>query len=325
MFIKDDPKPKPDEPLHLKYRPQFFDAVLGQDAVIKSLKGFFPDQVPHAFLFVGGSGCGKTTLARIIAKELGVVKNDLLEIDAAIYTGVDDMRNLNDGLQYKGMGPTGRKLVILDECHMLSKSAWNSILKELEEPYQHVYWALCTTDSGKVPDTVVTRCHQYTLKEVGYNDLCDLVEYVAGEEKISLPQGALDVIVRKAEGSPRKALVCLSQARACSTKEEVSTVLQSIEESDVVGLCRILVDKTKSLDRWGRVKKILDDLKEMEPESLRIPIVKYLGSCIRKSKNDKDAAYLDNIMTLFLNPTSKSTGAEEILHICAQIILYGDN
>lgn len=324
MFITENEnkeKKVEEQPLSLKYRPKIFEAVVGQDAVIKSLKGFFPDKVPHAFLFVGGSGCGKTTLARIIANELKIDKLDVLEIDAAIHTGVDDMRGVTDGLQYKGYGPNGTKMVILDECHMLSKSAWNSILKELEEAPKHVYWVLCTTDPGKVPDTINTRCTKYTLKEVGYDDMMDLLEYVMGEENITLPNGALDVIIRKSEGSPRMALVCLAQARSCSTKEEVSTILQSIEESDVVSLCRILADKNMSQDRWERAKKVLDDLKNSEPESVRIPIVKYLGSCLRKANSSADAIRFDEIMTPFLNPTSKSTGMEEIWHICAQILL----
>lgn len=326
-FIKDtEPKIIEQEPLHTKYRPQSFDVVLGQEETVKSLKLFFKEHnLPHAFLFIGGSGCGKTTLARIIAKDLGIQKCDIMEIDSAVHTGVDDMRELLDGLQYKGMGPNGKKMVILDECHMLSKASWNSILKELEDTHKHVTWALCTTDSGRVLDTVKTRCHTYTIKDVNYEQLYDLVSYVAGEEKIVLPDGALDVIVKKAEGSPRKALVCLSQARACSTVDEVISVLQSIKESDVIELCRLLVDRNKSLDRWDKAKKILEDLKEMEPEGIRIPIVKYLGNCIRKSKTNKEALHFDHIMTAFLNPTSKSTGAEEVLHSCAQVIFEGVN
>ena len=326
MFIKDkDEKPVEEVPLHLKYRPHSFDAVLGQETIIASLKSLFPSRVPHAFLFTGPSGCGKTTLSRIIASELGVDKNDIMEVDVAVVSGVDSMRDLLDGLQYKSMGSNGKKVVILDEIHMASKAAFNSILKVLEEPPKHVYWVLCTTESSKIPETIKTRCHSYTLKEVGYNDLVDLVNYVAEEEQITLPQGALDVIVRKAEGSPRKALVCLSQARACSTTDEVISILQSIKESEVIELCRLLVDRNKSLDRWAKAMKILNDLKEADSESIRIPVVKYLGSCIRKSKTDKDALFFDNIMTAFLNPTSKATGMEEVVHSCIQIIFDNAN
>jgi DNA polymerase-3 subunit gamma/tau len=329
MFMNDDEetpeKEKEDLPLNVKYRPDTFRGVLGQDEVIKSLSEFFPNgvphNVPHAFLFVGNPGTGKTTLARIIIKNLGITPHDTMEVDAALHTGVDDMRSVIDCLEYKGMGPTGRKGVIIDECHMLSKSAWNSILKQLEDAPKHVFWVLCTTEDGKIPKTVRDRCHPYTLNDVKYDDLCDLLEYVMGEEKITLPKDGLDVIVRKAEGSPRTALVCLSVARACSTVKEIIAVLKSVEDSDVTALGKILVDRQKSFNNWERAKKILEDLKDSEPESIRIPIVKYLRACIIKSSTNKDALYFDELMTAFLNPTSKATGAEELLHIFAQILL----
>ncbi len=130
------------EPLHLKYRPKDFDEVVGQDAVVKSLQQAVKNNAGHTFLFTGLSGVGKTTLARITAATVGCVSSNLIEIDAATHTGVDDMRDVTFSLKYKPIGVGSVKVIIVDECHMLSKSAWNSLLKVLEEPPAWVYWML---------------------------------------------------------------------------------------------------------------------------------------------------------------------------------------
>jgi len=127
---------------HIKYRPASLDEVLGQDAVVKSLETLFKKKdMPHAFLFTGGSGCGKTTLAMIVADQVGCEGAQIEEIDAATHTGIDDWREIAKQLQYAGFGNNSRKFVIVDECHQLSKSSWNSLLKIIEEPPAHVFFA----------------------------------------------------------------------------------------------------------------------------------------------------------------------------------------
>lgn len=327
MFIPEDEQiveaKKEQLPLHLKYRPKTLAEVLGQDHVVKSIESLFPYNVPHAFLFTGITGTGKTTLARIIASMLEISKYDVVEIDAAKNTGVDDMREVIEVLRYSGVGPNGRKMVILDEAHMLSKQAWNSILKEIEEPSEFVYWVLCTTELGKVLDTVTSRCTTYQLNPFGLNSLMEFVEHYAGEEGIKLPKGAVEAISKYAEGSPRRSLVGLSQVRCCTTLQEVHDVLKTVKESDVIDLCRLLVSKN-DFDKMGKAIKILNDLKDMESESIRIPVVRYFASCILQAKQVKgwesNVLDLNNKMKPFLNPTNKSTGVSEILSICLDIL-----
>jgi DNA polymerase-3 subunit gamma/tau len=129
-----------------KYRPRTLADVIGQDNVVRSLQSIGKKKDTQVFLFSGPSGCGKTTLSRILAKMYGVEDNSVLEIDAASRTGVDDMRQLQEIVQYRPFGDSGKRAIILDECHRLSKNAWDSLLKVLEDPPAHIVWCFCTTE-----------------------------------------------------------------------------------------------------------------------------------------------------------------------------------
>ena len=153
--------------------------MLGQNAVVQSLQHFEQSGTwPHTFLFTGPSGCGKTTLARIIARKVGCQRQNLLEVDAATHTGIDAMRELADQLQYRGIGGDV-KVAIIDECHALSKQSWQSLLKIVEEPPNHVYFVFCTTETGKVPNTISTRAASYTLGPLPQDAIVQFVEDIA--------------------------------------------------------------------------------------------------------------------------------------------------
>lgn len=222
-----------------KYRPQFFKDVIGQDIFVRMIRNALrQDLVGHGFLITGIRGIGKTTLARLMAKALtcaqlgkdqepcgvcvsceAIVQDkhlDVLEIDAASHTGVDDIRQLIEGCGYKPvMG--AYKIFIIDEVHMLSKNAFNALLKTLEEPPSHVKFILATTELHKVPLTIVSRCQQLHLKRVTNDVLADYLKKVCLQEGFQCQESALDLIAKASDGGVRDALVLLERALLLSS------------------------------------------------------------------------------------------------------------
>jgi len=221
-----------------KYRPQNFEDLLGQDALVQTLTNAIKNnRLHHAYILTGIRGVGKTTTARLIAKALnclgldgkggptitpcGVCENckaiaagrhiDILELDAASRTGVDDMREILDGVRYK---PTNAryKIYIIDEVHMLSKSAFNALLKTLEEPPSHVKFIFATTEIRKVPITVLSRCQRFDLQRLSIEDLLKLFNKIVETENLKADDEGLHMIAKAADGSARDGLSLLDQA-----------------------------------------------------------------------------------------------------------------
>ena len=169
--------------LYRKHRPTSFTEVRGQDHVTSVLaEQMKTGKIPHAFLFAGGRGLGKTSIARIFAKELGTTSKDLYEIDAASNNSVEDIRSLTENVHTLPFEST-YKVYILDEVHMLSKSAWNAFLKTLEEPPAHTLFMLATTELAKVPETVRSRCQVFELKRPTRRILEEHIAFIATAEK----------------------------------------------------------------------------------------------------------------------------------------------
>ena len=231
---------KPYQVLARKYRPQVFSELVGQDAMVQVMRNAFAaDRVAHAFMLTGVRGVGKTTAARIIAKGLncvgadgqgepttepcGVCQNcqeissgshiDVMEMDAASRTGVGDIREIIESVAYKAAA--GRcKIYIVDEVHMLSNSAFNALLKTLEEPPPHVKFIFATTEIRSVPVTVLSRCQRFDLRRIEPETLTKHLDSIARAEGVTVSDDALALIVRAAEGSVRDALSLLDQAIA---------------------------------------------------------------------------------------------------------------
>lgn len=232
-----------------KWRPKTFAQLAGQEHVVKALSNALTqNRLHHAYLFTGTRGVGKTTIARIFAKSLNCLSGitatpcgecsacreidsgrfvDLIELDAASNTQVDNMRELLESALY---APTsGRfKVYIIDEVHMLSKSAFNAMLKTLEEPPGHVKFILATTDPQKIPVTVLSRCLQFNLKQLPPALIATHLQYVLGQEQIAFESGAVALIARAAQGSMRDALSLMDQAIAFSAGKVEETVVRTM-------------------------------------------------------------------------------------------------
>ena len=214
--------------LYTKYRPQSFKDVLGQNHITEVLKESIAlGSIAHAYLFFGTRGTGKTSIARIVAQELGTASEDLYEIDAASNNGVDEIRELRDAVSILPF-KSKYKVYILDEVHMLSKSAFNALLKTLEEPPAHVIFILATTELHKVPDTVISRCEVYTFKKPTQTILKDMVIKTAKKEGITLDSGSADLIALLGEGSFRDTHGILQKVLHASSDSKIT--LEEVEK-----------------------------------------------------------------------------------------------
>ncbi len=208
--------------LYRAYRPQKFSEIAGQEHITETLSGEIrAKKISHAYLFSGSRGLGKTTIARIFARDIGCSDNDLYEIDAASHTQVDHMRELIEGV-YTLPFESPYKVYILDEAHMLSKGAWNALLKTLEEPPAHVVFILATTEKNKVPDTVLSRCQVFEFKKPTRAGLSKLISSVAKSEGYTLEQGVVELVALLSEGSYRDALSTLEKVFSVSKDKTIS-------------------------------------------------------------------------------------------------------
>lgn len=213
--------------LYRKYRPKTFKHVVGQDHIVTLLENAIRDKkVSHAYLFCGGRGTGKTTVARIVAREVGCNDEDIIEIDAASNRGIDEIRELREAVRTAPFS-SPYKVYIIDEAHMLTKEAANALLKTLEEPPSHVIFILATTDPDKLPQTIVSRCQKVIFKQPDSKTLKEHLAKVAKEEGYTIPDEGLVLIGIHGKNSYRDALGILEQITTINSSSKKVT-LESI-------------------------------------------------------------------------------------------------
>lgn len=288
--------------LHTKYRPAKLAQVLGQAAVVKSLQAAIKAKArAHTYLFTGPAGTGKTTLARILAKEMGC--GSIVEVDASSNSGIDDMRRITEALQYQGFGDEPGRAIILNECQGLSKNAWDSLLTATEEPPEHVFFFFTSTHPAKIPAAMMTRAVSYHLVALKFDVIMDLLEQVCDDEGFDTKSSILRMVAEASGGSMRMALTMLAKVHACDDDKEAGALLQSsMDNAQIIDLCRQMVSGRAE---WRDVVKTLKELEE-PPETIRIIIVNYLNACVMGAKSDKDAVRLLDMLECFLKPCNPS-------------------
>jgi DNA polymerase-3 subunit gamma/tau len=208
--------------LYRAYRPATFAEVRGQEHIVTTLeRAIKNNKIAHAYLFSGGRGTGKTSVARILAKALGVGDKDLYEIDAASNRGIDDIRELREGV-YAMPFSSPYKFYIIDEAHMLTKEAWNALLKTLEEPPSHCIFVLATTELDKVPETIQSRCETYSFKQPTREILSRMIGDVAKAEGFTLESAGAELVALLAEGSFRDGLSILQKVLSVADGKKIS-------------------------------------------------------------------------------------------------------
>jgi DNA polymerase III subunit gamma/tau len=294
-------------PLITRYRPQDWEEVIGDQTTLAALRrAIAAPTCPHAFCLVGASGCGKTTVARLIAKEIGV--DNVIELDAGTKNTKEDIEQLLELGHHMALSGAGRRMFILNEVHSLSRAAFNSLLTTLEEPPAHLYFALTTTEPNKLPDAVKTRSYNITLDRVSRDDMSALLDAVAAAEGWQVRDDILGAIVSAATGQPRKGLTILQACHDAESVDEVRRASDLATDNDpLTDIFRMLL---QGRAHWNLVRAKLAELldysviNESKFEQACEQSGRYLVAVMLKAENEDTAKRAWLLLEALIAPAS---------------------
>ena len=277
------------EPLSLRYRPRSFDEFFGskeiKESILKNLG------TVHLYLLHGERGCGKTSLARLIACELGVDDFEVHEFDATSKRGIDDAKALRWTIYTKPMRGK-RKMYIFDEVHMLTREAFSVWLKPMEEPPEHVYFALCTTNVAKVLPTIRSRARagEYLVRPLVRRDAHALLSWICTEEKLDVDKDVYKAVLSAGEGIPRDTIGLLEKVKGLGREQALDLiVVGGMGDGKVIDLCRLLL--ASKANKWEKAKVLLRGIEE-EPEGVRLGMLKYMSKAMLGEGDSRLAAMI---------------------------------
>jgi len=299
--------------LYNKYRPTNLQEMRGQDVVVKTLDKMLSDvrTCPHAFLLTGPTGCGKTTIARIITNRIRCHPSDCQEIDNTDLRGIDTIREIRRESRFLPLNGTVR-VWIFDEAQKITGDGQAGLLKILEDTPSHVYFILCTTDPQKLLPMLIGRCTRFDVKTLEEDEMISLLRRVAHKEKQQIDISILEQIALDSLGHPRNALVTLEKVLSASPEDRLEIAKVNAEQQNkTIELCRALTKRVS----WKVLSTIIAGLKSFEPEEVRRGVLGYCQAILLKEENDVAGL----IMEFFMEPMYEPNAYQKLVFNCYSI------